>query len=383
MQNKKLNIAFVVDKFGSRWGGAESYGVELMRVLSRTHNVTVFASNYDTECDLKLNFIPLKSKSYWPSWYRVMRQAFQAKRLTASGYDIVHSHNNGFAGNVEVIHVVPVRYNWRVKKRSWHKHLGSFFSIRVLSYLWLESKRVQPRKKHKVIAVSPLIAQQLQQAYKTLHDVRVITPGVNTLDQEHKKTKQYQGQKIRAELGFSANDFVSVLVARNPLRKGLITAMKAYKGLNDKHKMLVVGSSPDIMQEIKQLQLYKDLQNQIVLVPNTSDVFPYYYASNICIHPTLNDSFAMAPLEAMSCGLPVVISPMPWCGFSEYLEHNKDALILKKPDDWQGLNKAIKSLEEDKDLYKKLQDSAYDIAKNMSWESIANQYELIYYGLLN
>ena len=48
------------------------------------------------------------------------------------------------------------------------------------------------------------------------------------------------------------------------------------------------------------------------------EVAQYFSAADIYAHPTLNDSYGMAPLEAMSHGLPVVVS-FAYCGFAQYL----------------------------------------------------------------
>src|SRR5690606_9844318 len=178
MPEPRLRIAFVVDRFGSRFGGAEAYGVELMRELAARHDITVFAREYDEACSLTLPSVPSRSWKHWPSWVRVLLFAFRARRLTRTGYDIVHSHMNGWCGNVEVVHVTPVRYNWRVRALPWLKRSLSYISLRVQAYLHLEQRRVAPRAGHRTVAVSGLIAQQLQQAYPNLTDVPVIPPGV-------------------------------------------------------------------------------------------------------------------------------------------------------------------------------------------------------------
>ena len=49
------------------------------------------------------------------------------------------------------------------------------------------------------------------------------------------------------------------------------------------------------------------------------EVAQYFSAADIYAHPTLNDSYGMAPLEAMSHGLPVVVSSPAYCGFAQYL----------------------------------------------------------------
>src|SRR5690625_7017953 len=52
-----LSIAFVTTRFGQQFGGAEAYGVELMRELSKRHQVTVIGYEYDPQSALELPFI--------------------------------------------------------------------------------------------------------------------------------------------------------------------------------------------------------------------------------------------------------------------------------------------------------------------------------------
>lgn len=375
---KRLSIAFVVDRFGNRWGGAEAYGVSLMRELSRHHDITVYARDYDPECDLRLPFIQLPTRSWWPSWFRVLRHAVAVRRMTAGRYDIVHSHSNGWAGNVEVLHVTPVRYNWRVRPMSRLKRLGSFISPRVQTYLRLEARRVASRPGHRVVSVSPLIASQFRQAYGESVQSDVIAPGVYCPGPDTRGDRA----RLRAQLGYGPDDFVGLMVARNPLRKGLETALQAYLDLAPHHKLMVVGGSPASDRAVQALPQYSALRDRLCLVPATSDVHPYYRAADLCLHPTRNDSFGMAPLEAMSHGLPVVLSPMPWCGFADGLRHRTHAWLLDHPDDAGGLAHAIERVSSDPALRDHLIAEGGRIARQHAWSCVAQRYQALYQELL-
>src|SRR5690625_6742260 len=65
-----LDIAFVTTRFGHQFGGAEAYGVELMRELSKRHRITVIGYEYDPHSALKLSFIPVHINNRLPSWIR-------------------------------------------------------------------------------------------------------------------------------------------------------------------------------------------------------------------------------------------------------------------------------------------------------------------------
>lgn len=377
MPERRLKIAFVVDRFGSRFGGAEAYGVELMRELSARHDVTVFAREYDDACDVCLPFVSLRSFRHWPSWVRVLLFALRARRLTRRGYDVVHSHMNGWCGDVEVVHVTPVRYNWRVRPLPWLKRLLSRVSPRVQTYLHLEARRVAPRAGHRTVAVSGLIAQQLRQAYAGVPDAPVIPPGVAPGADDEEAGRG----ATREALGYAGDDFVCLLVARNPLRKGLPTVLDALAKLPPNIKLLVVGGNAAVRDYVARRDA-SYLLDRVRVVGETPYVAQYYQAADLYVHPTLNDSFGMAPLEAMSFGLPVVISSAPWCGFAQYVSSGSEALVLSHPEDAPQLAACILRLHREPGLRQRLKEGGAQVVARHSWPRVAMQYEALYDAIL-
>lgn len=371
--SSRFRIAFVVDRFGNRYGGAESYGVELMRELAGRHDITVFAREYDPECGLDLPFIALKSPRGLPSWVRVLWFAIRVRRLTRDQFDIVHSHVNGYCGDVEVVHVIPVRYNWRVRQLSPIKYFLSFFSPRVQAYLRLERARLRGRPGHRVVAVSELIAERLRMAYGKQRQFPVVPPGVASCVPD-------AGLRLstRADLGYSVEDQVCLLVARNPLRKGLPTVLKALAQLAPHYKLLVVGADAAAKEFLRAYPDKESLAGRVVMIDETSDVAPYYRAADVYVHPTLNDSFGMAPLEAMSYGLPVILSPSPWCGFAQYVQPSVEALILPHPEAHEELAAGIARIAADPRLAETLKSGGAAVVERHSWAKVARQYELMY-----
>lgn len=373
----RLKIAYVVDSFGRRFGGAEAYGVALMRELARDHDVTIVARRYDQD-DLTLPFEPVKVSTRWPSWVRVALFAHRARQQTQGRFDIVHSHVNGHCGDVEVIHVTPVRYNWRIKPMPWLKRLLSYISPRVQTYLWLEAGRVRARPGHRVVAVSWLTHEHLQQAYGTAQDYPVIPPGVEIPP----ASTPAQRQSARTALGYDPQDQVLLLVARDPWRKGLPTALRALEQLPPSFKLLVVGTNHQSEARLQALPEYQMLAERITLVRETPDVSPYYQAADQYIHPTLNDSFGMAPLEAMAHGLPVIISPPPYCGFSLSLQHRQNALMLDDPENATQLADFARQLSTDNVLTQQLRDGAHAVVQSHDWSYLASRFLDLYRAIL-
>ncbi|NYT86638.1 glycosyltransferase family 4 protein [Pollutimonas harenae] len=374
MPRPRLKIAFVVDRFGHRFGGAEAYGVELMRELAIDHDITVFARDYDPACDVQLPFVPVRAWSILPSWLRVLLFACRVRRLTRKGYDVVHSHTNGWSGDIEVVHVTPVRYNWRVRPLSLLKRLSSYISPRVHTYLWLEKRRVRQRPAHRTVAVSGLIADQLRQAYGNNRDFPIIPPGVT------RPVPPAEGEalRMRVSLGLAPDDYVCLLVARNPLRKGLPTVVKALARLPAHYKLLVVGSNAATRNFVHGSPDYASLSDRIRLIDETSDVAPYYLTADLYVHPTLNDSFGMAPLEAMSFGLPVILSPAPWCGFAQYVEDGQDVMMLDHPENNRQLAQFIQRMSEDVQWRRRLVQGGSQVVDRHAWSAVAESYLELY-----
>lgn len=375
MPSERLKIAFVVDRFGNRFGGAEAYGVELMRELAREHDVTVFAREYDRQCGLALPFVPLRARRGLPSWLRVLWFAMRASRATARGFDIVHSHMNGWCGDIEVVHVTPVRYNWRVRPLPLYKRWLSYISPRVQTYLRLEQRRVQPRAGHRTVAVSGLIAEQLRQAYGENFLCPVIPPGVVPAVPGTSEERL----QARRDLGWEDDACICLMVARNPMRKGFPAALQALEQLPERFRLLVVGSNNAAREHLKK---FPALAERVRLVSETSDVAPYYRLADIYIHPTLNDSFGMAPLEAMSYGLPLVISPEPWCGFARYVVDGRDAVLLDHPENAAMLADQVARIDADAGFRAHLLKGARDVVARHSWQAIAAEYTRLYREVL-
>src|SRR3546814_17080198 len=102
MPMPRLKIAFVVDRFGNRYGGAEAYGVELMRELAAAHDITLFARDYYHDCELKLTFIELRSWSFLLSWIHDVLFAFRARQPITKWHDNDPSHSKAIRRDMDM-----------------------------------------------------------------------------------------------------------------------------------------------------------------------------------------------------------------------------------------------------------------------------------------
>ena len=97
------------------------------------------------------------------------------------------------------------------------------------------------------------------------------------------------------------------------------------------------------------------------------------------VHPTLEDTFAMVVLEAMSHGLPVVVSGPKYCGIAGLLQHGINAVILDDPEDACQLHQAIGQVLTQPALEHHLIQGATDFAMHYEWCEMALRQDALYF----
>jgi UDP-glucose:(heptosyl)LPS alpha-1,3-glucosyltransferase len=84
------------------------------------------------------------------------------------------------------------------------------------------------------------------------------------------------------------------------------------------------------------------LEEKVKFSPSRADVQWYYAAADAYVGPSLEDTFAQPPAEAMACGLPVITTATN--GTAEIMTDGMDGLILRDPNDVAGLAARIRWL---------------------------------------
>jgi len=236
----------------------------------------------------------------------------------------------------------------------------------------LEAANMRAKLGMRVVAVSPWLKERIHDSYGTQLSVEIIAPGAKRVARD-----PVIRDRIRAELGWSATDVGCLLVARNPLRKGLATVLQALAQLPAHFQLAVVGARSEIKDYLT--VNHPELLARVRLIAPTSDVSPYYQAADTYVHATLLDSFGLAPLEAMAHGLPIIVSGSEHCGFGAYVKHRFDAWVLNDPEDANEIAQGLVALNSDQVLRAELLRNGEKLVASLSWTAAAQKYEALYY----
>jgi UDP-glucose:(heptosyl)LPS alpha-1,3-glucosyltransferase len=127
-------------------------------------------------------------------------------------------------------------------------------------------------------------------------------------------------------------------------RKGLgalVEAMGLLRG--EPIRLLVAGGGDPGPFENRATQL--GVHERVTFLGLVKEVQAVYAASDIYALPTLSDPCPMAPLEAMACALPAILSNARMTGVAEHVQDG-EAILLGDPKNALELAQAIRSLKD-------------------------------------
>ena len=166
-----------------------------------------------------------------------------------------------------------------------------------------------------------------------------------------------------------------ICVARLIKRKGQGHLIDAVKLLSDSGVKITVslvgeGDSRDEYEKKARHLGIDDLIRFVGYVPR-EEIARYYGGGHIFVLPSYNEGMALAVLEAMAVGLPIVVTRTG--GTIELVEDGVNGFIF----DWgdvEGLAKCLLRLNADRALARNMADASRVRALNFSWDNIAERF---------
>jgi glycosyltransferase involved in cell wall biosynthesis len=376
----KLRIAVFNRTFSSTGGGAERYSIALVEQLAAWHEIHVFAQQINHQWP-GVFYHRVSAPLLKPRWMNQLWFASATWWATRRGFDVVHSHENTWHGNVQTVHVLPVKYNLfhgRTGLRRALRYIKVATSPRLLTYLGLESARYAARPGRKIVVTSDSLRTIMAVSYPgSIPMLTVITPGI-TMPEKPATSASKQAAKVL--LGLPLAGHCLLFVGNDYKKKGLSALLKALAQLPTKVVLAVVGNPAHIAEFRTQLAALQ-LETRVFFLGSMPDVAPAYEAADSLVHPTLEDTFAMVVLEAMSHGLPVVVSGPQYCGISGLLQHGANALILDDPRSVASLAQTLQQLIASPVLQQTLSTGATGFARHYDWKALGTQQEALYFSV--
>jgi glycosyltransferase involved in cell wall biosynthesis len=236
----------------------------------------------------------------------------------------------------------------------------------------------------KAIACPSQVAINAQRALTPGRRICKINPGVPIADI---RRSQGKGKAIRHSLGWEHHPIVGT-VGRLQAGKGHEVFLQAAARLADtlpELRFVVVGgailgwegSYPD---DLRRLAGELGLEARLHFAGHQTDVYPWYDALDVVVHPSFGESFGLVPVEAMALGRPLVATAAG--GPLEVVEDGVSGLLVP-PGDPQRLAEAIDRILGDSSLASDLGWGAVERAKAFSEEGMAERFAELLRSLIS
>ena len=219
-----------------------------------------------------------------------------------------------------------------------------------------------------IIAVSSCVAAEAQALFQRA--CAVIGHGVAS---ERFRPDHEVLKKIRRDIGISEDTCVLISVSAFEERKGIqcvIRAMPVIQETIDDLYYLVIGDGP-YRQALEALVIDLGLQDRVLLLGTKLDVVPYYQMADIFFALSSGEASSISTLEALSSGLPVIVSDEP--PFDELVDSACGHLVNKE--DVDAVASATIHLWANQDQRLQMgQNATAQATKQHDWGVIAKQY---------
>ena len=228
--------------------------------------------------------------------------------------------------------------------------------------------RVYRNPRVSLAAVSRLTAEELTRHFAR-QDVSVIPNAVDLarFNPPERLRRRDQARKI---LQIPETEFVLLLVGNDWKKKGLIPLLNAIAVIQHLPLRLLIVGRDDRAPFLEQIQ-HLHLEDRVFFLDPSSDIMHFYSAADVYTGPSLHDSFALPPIEAMACGLPVITSVTN--GGSQIIKEGFDGFVLSDAQDSVALSRLISQLYEQPELRRSVGENAARTAKSYSWERNASE----------
>lgn len=291
---------------------------------------------------------------------------------------------NCFDADAISIHIVFAEFVRQVRPelafgrnpvRSWPRLVHRRVYYRLVIAL---ERHLYTRPRAQLILIARKTAADLDRFYGAHDDLPVVYMG---LDHAvfNPQARLARRDAARKELGIPDAQFAFLLVGNDWLKKGLFTLLEAMPLLADLQVALYVAGSDETRPYDAPIARL-ELAGRVRFLPSRGDVAFYYAAADAYVGPSLEDTFAQPPMEAMACGLPVITTSTN--GTAEIMTDGVDGLILENPNDWRALAAQMREVCEDSDLRARLAEQAARTASRYTWDENGREFIQVFSRIL-
>jgi len=358
-----MKILITTHYFLPHLGGIEFVAYnQAKELVKKGHKVTVISSKIGDEKEKEtidgIKVIRIKAWNVFEKNWGIPYPVFSPKLLSVLNQEIKDSDVISMYGHIYLPSVIGTYIARKLKKQFVLTQQNNYVHYKNPFFNLMESIADKTLGKYvlnsakKIIVVSNQTKKYVKSIIKKYKRVSIIYNGIDL--------KEFSVNKIREKKNTKNN--IILFTGRYVDIKGVNELVNVAKQL-PQYEFWFAGNG--ILNDIIKGENINNLGFK-----TTKELVRLYNKATICVFPSWHEPFGLVGLEAMACGKPVIATPL---GFSEYIENEKDGIIIPAKDE-KALKDAIVRLMNDKKLRDNLSKNAIKKAPKYSWNKIAKQY---------
>ncbi|MGL9733396.1 MAG: glycosyltransferase family 4 protein [Symbiopectobacterium sp.] len=331
-----MNIAFCLYKYFP-FGGLQRDFLSIAHACVRHgHHVHVYVLSWQGEEqeNFEIIFVPTMGVSNntrhqrYSEWVRHHLQLHPVDRVVGfnkmPGLDFYYAADVCYAEKIEQ----EKGFFYRLTPR--YKHYAAF-----------EKAVFSPSVKTKMLMLTQRQIADFKKHYGT-QDARflILPPGI-ALDRKYDQQTLGIRQTFRHVQNIPENAFVLLQVGSDFKRKGVERSLHAVASLpgylREKVVFLVVGQDKPNRYQTLSGQL--GIDKHVRFFAGRSDVPDFMAAADVLLHPAHQEAAGIVPLEAITAGLPVIVTEV--CGYAFHIDKAQAGQVIASPFSQEVLNAAL------------------------------------------
>ena len=226
-----------------------------------------------------------------------------------------------------------------------------------------------------ITAVSKFLERQTVEAFRIERPIRVIHNFVDC-----NEFRPSRDEEMRARYA-KPDERIIVHVSNFRKVKNLPAVVEVFCRVRESHptKLLLVGDGPEL-ETVERAVTERGVSSDVVFLGDQEFIAGILPAGDVFLLPSEHESFGLAALEAMSCGLPVVASNVG--GLHEVVQDGETGFLFD-PHDVAGMSDVIVRLFGDEEWRRAVGLKARERAKrDFGKDKIVGEYMSLYEELL-
>jgi len=366
------NIVYIVNSLNL--GGTENLVVQMSLAFQGKYNISVICLDEPGIWAEKLRNSGINVHCFWRQPGLDFSMAGKIASFCKDNHiDLIHAHQctPWFYGALSrIIHHKP-----KLLFEEHGRHYPEIYSGKknIVNKLLIQNLT------HKIIAVSKDVGSRLVK-YEgiTPSRINVIYNGVHPPVLIDRKRRA----ELRQQLGIGPNDFVIGSVGRlDPIKNFPMLLTAVSNARKDIHnlKCVLVGDGPE-MEDLQQQARSLKIESEVIFAGYRQDAIDLLQCMNFFVLCSFSEGTSMALLEAMSSGIPAIVTDVG--GNPELITHHHNGWVIPS-DDHKELKNAIIEAYSNSKLSQEMANNAHRcFASSFSFDGMLANYNQLYLELV-